>query len=82
MNSLGRPVLVGTTTIEKSELLAALLSEYQLPYQLLNARPENTENESGIIVQAVVKVQLQLLLIWPVMGPILYLVEIQNHLLF
>ena len=52
MNSLGRPVLVGTTTIEKSELLAALLSEYQLPYQLLNARPENTENESGIIVQA------------------------------
>ena len=47
-----RPVLVGTTTIEKSELLAALLTEYQLPYRLLNARPENIESESEIIAQA------------------------------
>ena len=52
MNSLGRPVLVGTTTVEKSELLAALLSEYKLPYRLLNARPENVESESEIISQA------------------------------
>tara|TARA_B110000444_G_scaffold59022_1_gene54987 strand:- start:6189 stop:8816 length:2628 start_codon:yes stop_codon:yes gene_type:complete len=52
MHNLGRPVLVGTTTIEKSELLAALLSEYQIPYQLLNARPENVENESEIVSQA------------------------------
>ena len=43
MNSLGRLFWFLRTTIEKSELLAALLSEYQLPYQLLNARPENTE---------------------------------------
>ena len=52
MYKLGRPVLVGTTTIEKSELLAALLSEYKIPYQLLNARPENVENESEIVSQA------------------------------
>jgi preprotein translocase subunit SecA len=52
MYNLGRPVLVGTTTIEKSELLAALLSEYKIPYRLLNARPENVESESEIIAQA------------------------------
>ena len=52
MYNLGRPVLVGTTTIEKSELLAALLTEYQLPYRLLNARPENIESESEIVAQA------------------------------
>ena len=52
MYNIGRPVLIGTTTIEKSELLAALLSEYQLPYRLLNARPENIESESEIVAQA------------------------------
>ena len=52
MYRLGRPVLVGTTTIEKSELLAALLSQYDIPYRLLNARPENVESESDIIAQA------------------------------
>ncbi len=52
MYQLGRPVLVGTTTIEKSELLAALLSEYDIPYQLLNAKPENVEKESEIVAQA------------------------------
>jgi len=31
MYNIGRPVLVGTTTIEKSELLAALLKEYKIP---------------------------------------------------
>lgn len=52
MYNLGRPVLIGTTTIEKSELLAALLTEYQVPYRLLNARPENVESESEIVAQA------------------------------
>jgi len=52
MYNIGRPVLIGTTTIEKSELLAALLSEYQIPYRLLNARPENVESESEIVAQA------------------------------
>jgi len=52
MHNLGRPVLVGTTTIEKSELLAALLSEYNIPYRLLNAKPENVESEAEIVAQA------------------------------
>ena len=52
MYEIGRPVLVGTTTIEKSELLAALLKEYNIPYRLLNARPENVESESEIVAQA------------------------------
>ena len=52
MYNIGRPVLIGTTTIEKSELLAALLSEYKVPYRLLNARPENVESESEIVSQA------------------------------
>lgn len=52
MYKIGRPVLIGTTTIEKSELLAALLKEYGLSYQLLNAKPENIERESEIVAQA------------------------------
>lgn len=52
MYNLGRPVLVGTTTIEKSELLAALLSEYEIPYRLLNAKPENVESEAATVAQA------------------------------
>ena len=48
----GQPILVGTTTVEKSEMLGQLLKEYQLPYQLLNAKPENVRRESEIIAQA------------------------------
>lgn len=52
MFNIGRPVLVGTTTIEKSELLASLLGEYSIPYRLLNAKPENVEFEALIVAQA------------------------------
>ena len=52
INKVGRPVLVGTTTIEKSELLAALLNEYGISYRLLNAKPENIESEAEIVAQA------------------------------
>ena len=52
MFTIGRPILIGTTTIEKSELLAALLTEYEKPYRLLNAKPENAETESLTIAQA------------------------------
>lgn len=50
--STSQPILIGTTTIEKSEMLAQLLSEYRLSYQLLNARPENIRKESEIVAQA------------------------------
>ncbi|MGB3266298.1 MAG: preprotein translocase subunit SecA [Microcoleus sp.] len=52
MHELGRPVLVGTTSVEKSELLSRLLQELKIPHNLLNAKPENVERESEIIAQA------------------------------
>ena len=48
----GRPVLVGTTSVEKSELLSSLLHEQQIPHNLLNAKPENVEREAEIVAQA------------------------------
>lgn len=52
MHENGRPVLVGTTSVEKSEVLSRLLSELKIPHQLLNAKPENVERESEIVAQA------------------------------
>jgi len=52
MHTEGRPVLVGTTSVEKSELLSQLLNEQGIPHELLNARPENVERESEIVAQA------------------------------
>ncbi|MEG4228043.1 preprotein translocase subunit SecA [Microcoleus sp. N9_B2] len=52
MHEMGRPVLVGTTSVEKSELLSRLLQERKIPHNLLNAKPENVERESEIIAQA------------------------------
>ncbi len=52
MHAVGRPVLVGTTSVEKSEYLSQLLNERDVPYNILNARPENVERESEIIAQA------------------------------
>ncbi len=48
----GRPVLVGTTSVEKSEVLSRLLSQLEIPHNLLNAKPENVERESEIVAQA------------------------------
>ncbi|MCG9885721.1 MAG: preprotein translocase subunit SecA [Cyanobacteria bacterium] len=52
MHKLGRPVLVGTTSVEKSELLSQLLADRGIPHNLLNAKPENVERESEIVAQA------------------------------
>ncbi len=48
----GRPVLVGTTSVEKSELISTLLEEEQIPHNLLNAKPENVQREAEIVAQA------------------------------
>tara|TARA_Y100001968_G_scaffold171892_1_gene157290 strand:+ start:16174 stop:19014 length:2841 start_codon:yes stop_codon:yes gene_type:complete len=48
----GRPVLVGTTSVEKSELLSSLLAKEDIPHNLLNAKPENVEREAEIVAQA------------------------------
>jgi preprotein translocase subunit SecA len=52
MHHAGRPVLVGTTSVEKSELLSTRLAALEIPHQLLNAKPENVERESEIVAQA------------------------------
>jgi preprotein translocase subunit SecA len=52
MHAQGRPVLVGTTSVEKSERLSAMLKEMGIPHNLLNAKPENVEREAEIIAQA------------------------------
>jgi preprotein translocase subunit SecA len=52
ISTTGQPILIGTTTVEKSEMLAELLKEYKLSYQLLNAKPENVRRESEIVAQA------------------------------
>ncbi len=46
----GQPVLVGTTSIEKSELLADLLTKRGIPHNVLNAR--HHEQEAYIVAQA------------------------------
>jgi preprotein translocase subunit SecA len=46
----GQPVLVGTTSIEKSELLAELLKARGVPHNVLNARYH--EQEAAIVAQA------------------------------
>jgi len=45
-----RPVLIGTTSIEKSEYLSDLLKRNGVPHQVLNAK--NHEKEAAIIAQA------------------------------
>ena len=45
-----QPVLVGTTSIEKSELLADMLKKKKIPHQVLNARYH--EQEAYIVAQA------------------------------
>src|SRR5438128_8372737 len=46
----GQPVLVGTTSIENSELLSGLLGKDKLPHQVLNAKQHAREAE--IVAQA------------------------------
>ena len=46
----GQPVLVGTTSIENSELISELLTKAELPHQVLNAKQH--AREADIIAQA------------------------------
>ena len=52
ISQTSQPILVGTTSVEKSEMLGQLLNEYNLTYQILNAKPENVRRESEIVAQA------------------------------
>ncbi len=46
----GRPILVGTVSVEKSELLSDLLKKEKVKHVVLNAK--NPENEAEIVAQA------------------------------
>ena len=50
MQEIGRPVLVGTITVEKSEMLSTMLKRQGIKHEVLNAKFH--EKESGIVAQA------------------------------
>jgi len=50
LHAKGQPVLIGTVSIEKNELLANALKKAGIPHQVLNAK--NNEREANIIAKA------------------------------
>jgi preprotein translocase subunit SecA len=50
LHKRGQPVLLGTVSIEKNELLASLLRKEGVPHQILNAK--NNEREAAIVAKA------------------------------
>lgn len=50
LNQKGQPVLVGTASVEKNELLSAHFKQEGIPHEMLNAK--NHEREGEIIAQA------------------------------
>src|SRR5438045_2694133 len=47
-----QPVLVGTISVEVSELLSGKLKQKGIPHTVLNAKPEHAEREGEIIAEA------------------------------
>jgi preprotein translocase subunit SecA len=50
LHTKGQPVLIGTNSIEKNEVLSELLKKAKLPHQMLNAK--NNEREATIVAKA------------------------------
>ena len=50
VHKTGQPILVGTASVEHSELLSGMLDEKGIPHEVLNAK--NDESEANIIAQA------------------------------
>lgn len=50
LHTKGQPVLIGTVSIEKNELLANLLTKEGIPHEILNAK--NNEKEANIVARA------------------------------
>src|SRR3954449_5722449 len=51
-NAKGQPVLVGTISVEVSELLSSRLTQAGIKHTVLNAKPEHAEREGDIIAEA------------------------------
>jgi preprotein translocase subunit SecA len=52
LNKTGQPVLVGTVSIEKNQLLSEFLKKEGVEHTLLNAKPEFAEREGETVAQA------------------------------
>src|SRR4029077_11721404 len=52
IHETGQPILIGTSSVEKSEKLAGMLKRRGVQFELLNAKPENVARESEIVAQA------------------------------
>jgi preprotein translocase subunit SecA len=50
LHQKGQPVLIGSASIEKNEILSNLLAKAGIPHQVLNAK--NNEREAGIVAKA------------------------------
>ncbi len=50
LHTKGQPVLIGTSSIEKNELLGKMLHKANIPHQVLNAK--NNEKEAATVAQA------------------------------
>ena len=50
LHQKGQPVLIGTVSIEKNEVLSQLLTKADVPHQVLNAK--NNEREASIVAKA------------------------------
>lgn len=48
----GQPILIGTSSVEKSEFLSDLFNISKIPHEVLNAKPENLIRENEIIALA------------------------------
>ena len=48
----GRPILIGTTDVDKSEKLSSMLKRRGIKHELLNAKPEYAAREAEIVAQA------------------------------
>src|SRR4051794_2175887 len=51
-NATGQPVLVGTISVEVSELLSSQLNNAGIRHSVLNAKPEHAEREGEVIAEA------------------------------
>jgi preprotein translocase subunit SecA len=52
IHQTGRPILIGTTDVAKSEKLSTMLKRHGVKHELLNAKPENVAREAEIVAQA------------------------------
>jgi preprotein translocase subunit SecA len=52
LHEKGQPVLVGTVSVENSEMISAALKKVRVPHNVLNAKPEHAGREADIVAQA------------------------------